>query len=80
MKDGGPIFPQMITLDRGTIYDGMSLRDYFAAQAMNGLVERWSPSAITASAEIAGFAYNLADAMLKERESTPCIPQETGHE
>lgn len=47
---------------------GMTLRDWFAGQAIVGLVERWSPSGISASDEIAQFAYLLADAMLKERE------------
>lgn len=50
--------------------DGMTLRDYFAAKAMQSIVERsyndisWDHS----YEQIAGMAYLQADAMLKERE------------
>ena len=60
---GGPAFSVPDSCEHG----GMTLRDYFASHAMMGLVERWSPSAITSSDEIAKFAYGLADAMLKAR-------------
>lgn len=43
---------------------GMSLRDYFAAQAIAGLAANMVP--IT---NLARYAYELADAMLKEREA-----------
>ena len=49
--------------------DGMTLRDYFAAKAMQGLLSDpdWRidlPFSATASA-----AYKMADAMLKAREA-----------
>lgn len=48
----------------GQLFHGMTLRDYFAAQAMNGLVglnTKWQEY------EIAFVAYKMADAMLKAR-------------
>ncbi len=44
---------------------GMSLRDYFAAQAMNGVLN--DPNLDMSGDEIARWAYAIADAMLKER-------------
>lgn len=63
-KDGGPAFP--LTSDRLDMPRGMSLRDYFAAAALNGLLA--AGGGVTKSADgWAGTAYTLADAMLKER-------------
>ena len=45
---------------------GMTLRDYFAAQALQGLVTTESNSSVEKHAEI---AYRLADAMLRAREA-----------
>lgn len=51
---------------RAEAVGGMTLRDYFAAKAMQGLMA--SPSD-PASLEIAAeWSYKVADAMLKERE------------
>jgi hypothetical protein len=49
-------------------YNGMTLRDYFAAKAMQALLVRETkicddPMLYT------GAAYDLADAMMKEREA-----------
>ena len=45
---------------------GMTLRDYFAAKAMQGwLVETSEGVSVTA---VARFAYEVADAMMKARE------------
>jgi hypothetical protein len=44
---------------------GMSLRDYFAGQALNGYcVHGYVPS----MRQVAGWCYEFADAMLKARE------------
>ena len=64
---GGPAFPT------GTAYQGMSLRDYFAAKAMQGgigLIPHMKPPAdgITVPQAITKMAYEYADAMLKARE------------
>ena len=74
-KTGGPAFPAQFFDERAT---GMTLRDYFAAKAMQGLMSgRWKSDmhgqqfdAYRADAsEWAKSAYHFADAMLKERET-----------
>ena len=45
--------------------NGMTLRDYFAAKAMQGLLADPNTPEIM---DIAGAAYEVADAMLAERE------------
>ena len=58
-ETGGPAFPTI-----GTDIDGMTLRDYFAAKAMQGIQSRvnWDMVAV------ARLAYEQADEMLKARE------------
>ena len=46
---------------------GMTLRDYFAAHAMQGLVT--GTTTIPTAEKFAEVAYQLADAMLKAREA-----------
>ena len=47
---------------------GASLRDYFAAKAMQGFVSSYQEGDVTSSFEdIAGDAYDMADAMLEAR-------------
>lgn len=69
VKDGGPAFP--CGLQSGHLepkHGGMSLRDYFAAKWLQGWVA--NPSSADATAEeAAGWAYAMADAMLKARET-----------
>ncbi len=58
---GGPAFPTHLNLTQG-----MTLRDYFAAKAMQGLLA----SEVNAPRhEFAAEAYAMADAMLKAREA-----------
>jgi hypothetical protein len=70
MKDtGGPAFPfvfdDMATRSR-QIYTGMSIRDWFAGMAMQGLLA--CPVQPQSGPDMyARDAYTLADAMLKER-------------
>lgn len=47
--------------------DGMTLRDYFASQALTGLLAN-SASPLAAWSDYAKDAYALADVMLTERE------------
>jgi hypothetical protein len=48
---------------------GMSLRDYFAANAMQGILAgTLTPSQVWSQDEAAETAYCVADAMLKARE------------
>lgn len=73
IPDGGPAFPTSCcpgeckdAHEVDAPGEGMSLRDYFAAGALQGLLalhlQTFSP--IQASAEL---AYKYADAMIKER-------------
>lgn len=75
---GGPAFPTIHTIDGNWVPDprpehmGMSLRDYFAAQALAGLLAENAianrPSRL-ASYDVASRAYEMADAMLDARET-----------
>jgi len=48
---------------------GMSLRDWFAGLAMQGLIAQSNCTAIGSEGPIgAKFAYDMADAMMRERE------------
>lgn len=47
------------------LHDGMTLRDYFAAKALQGLISTEGAGSAERYAEI---AYKLADAMLKARD------------
>lgn len=67
IKDGGPAFPQHsvpVYQERPHLW-GMSLRDYFAGQALVGTLA--GPDAGPRDKDIARRAYELADAMLAER-------------
>ena len=47
---------------------GMTLRDYFAAQALNGLIAQSGGTALSSDVEQgAKYAYMMADAMIAER-------------
>jgi hypothetical protein len=50
---------------------GMTLRDYFAAKAMQGFLHYSATKSIYAPPdnELAKLAYDLADAMMKAREA-----------
>lgn len=69
-KNGGFAFPVQSTKDiHGYGEDGrpaMTLRDYFAAKALEGML---ADSSCNPCADVASeIAYNYADAMLKARE------------
>jgi hypothetical protein len=66
---GGPAFPNQYGLNFSE-KQGMTLRDYFAAQAMNGMIamRQSSPNHSDAIIAIAKYAYEQADEMLKARE------------
>jgi hypothetical protein len=72
---GGPAFP---TPTHNLQNDGMTLRDYFAAKAMQGLIScpDWRENAgdevgMDASDFTASVAYMMADAMIKTRRQDP---------
>lgn len=57
-------------LDDKAVDYGISLRDHFAAAALQGYLASWPAESAIArhAATIAQTAYQLADAMLAERE------------
>jgi hypothetical protein len=63
-----PAFP--VSGDWSQIKDkGMSLRDYFAAKAMQGALAGIATRAeVVRYSELAGLAYEVADAMLEARD------------
>jgi len=71
---GGPAFPTP-RYERGDMYSlGMTLRDYFAAKALQGLLADPEPFDLcegdkTIADTYAKEAYVYADAMLKAREA-----------
>ena len=73
LNDGGPAFPRPLGGDVNNYWnreqDGMSLRDWFAGQALAGLFA--NPNAIGTFQDIADDTYKVADAMLKAREVKP---------
>jgi hypothetical protein len=75
---GGPAFPTVTSREAytgehfRTIHDsenGMSLRDYYAGQALAGFVMEFfrNSAAWTGYGDFAESCYHLADAMLAER-------------
>ncbi len=71
---GGPAFPFAFG-DDDRVSDGMTLRDYFAAKAMQALIrdpwyaEQKNTAMSDLAVGIAKDAYTTADFMLKARES-----------
>lgn len=68
-QDDKPAFP--ITAGNQVYCTGMTLRDYFAAQAIAGMMANCDSTGMNgwlgAQDHLAKFAYNIADAMMKER-------------
>lgn len=70
-KTGGAAFPASGHPDMQFVaQEGMTLRDYFAAKAMNGILS--NPAMIDTATDqtiewVAKNAYQMADAMLKAR-------------
>jgi hypothetical protein len=68
---GGPAFPYEYfdkQLNQNRIAVGMTLRDYFAVKALQGiLTATLTPSTVWSQDAAAETAYNVADAMLKAR-------------
>lgn len=85
MKDGGPAFPTFpyqLSTDKSAVsgVDGMTLRDYFAGEALNGMVSALTKFRddmgcaeiiLNRPNDISELAYLYADAMLAVRERKP---------
>ena len=69
-KNGGPAFPLREQFT-GIQHGGMTLRDYFAAKAMQGLISEaaWDYSKGHCNAELVKRAWIIADQMLEAREA-----------
>ena len=65
--DGGPAFPH-IDSECGRFEEGMTLRDYFAAKALQGLLSRIGHDKMNVHDVLAQRTYAIADAMLEARE------------
>jgi len=71
---GGPAFPVHpdMAAQLGCVPSqsdaGMTLRDYFAAKAMQSMLAHPNSKEIASPQVYAGAAYQMADAMLKARE------------
>lgn len=71
---GGPAFPRPASVAPRVAdikqQDGMTLRDYFAAHALMGMMASRNPSSPRFHPDDdAAYVYSVADAMLKARES-----------
>lgn len=70
--DNTPAFPIPLQPGQGwqgmAPCDGMTMRDYFAAKAMHASMSL-DPANAASSGEHARWAYEMADAMLRVRES-----------
>lgn len=73
IDDGGPAFP-VIDYGNGnyapSVSHGLSLRDYFAAQALAGQINYEGMEGCDPKMQ-AAMAYELADAMLAQRRKEP---------
>ncbi len=68
IETGGPAFPVFPDTGKGhaAAFKGMTLRDYFAAKAMVGLI--WNTDLdLDTREDLAEVAYAYADSMLKVR-------------
>ena len=63
---GGPAFPSPFVME---LNQGLTIRDYFAAKAMQGLIERGFTEFGNRESAYTNLAYIYADAMLKAREA-----------
>ncbi len=63
-NDGGPAFSHSRL---GSDSDGMSLRDWFAGQALAGLLSIYEFAEDVGESDIARMSYAQADAMLEAR-------------
>ncbi len=62
--NGGPAFPSLAG-PLSTGQTGMTLRDWFAGQALMGLMA--DPGVTSSHQIVAGACYRFADAMIEER-------------
>jgi hypothetical protein len=66
---GGRAFPLVSDTYSAVRSEGMTLRDYFAAKAIQGMFASGNLPKSVQDDELASVAYEFADAMLKAREA-----------
>lgn len=67
-ETGGPAFPCTVyKLGEEHRFCGMTLRDYFAGEALKGICSHQETWGLRSVRQIAEQAYLIADIMLKER-------------
>ena len=71
-NDGGEAFPFVVPIQFDNVYEGMTLRDWFAGQAVAAVYHDWNDWGTqglprNAGTDIAFYAYKIADAMIMER-------------
>ena len=77
INDGGPAFPMGYHPDGNSAdHFGMTLRDWFAGQALQGWLASFGPDQVHPVAtdienSVAKQAYQMADAMIAAREVKP---------
>jgi hypothetical protein len=74
IDDGGSAFPVQVPSYNGVpahINEGMSLRDWFAGQALTIVYMRFETSADPCLSDLAMQAYFIADAMIEARKVQP---------
>lgn len=75
INDGGPAFPLPFNRDPGMPgVNGISVRDWFAGQALAGEVASWQTSTnhpADHAAQLAVNMYRIADAMIAARTRAP---------
>ena len=66
-------FPQPDMVDNGELISqgdtGMTLRDYFAAKAMEGMILKYPITEADARKKIAAAAFRMADTMMEARDA-----------
>ena len=63
-----PVFPTPAGVQHN---DGMTIRDYFAAAALQGLLSSIEPNQLWCGEDVAVVCYRTADALLRAREVKP---------
>ena len=77
INDGGPAFPHKRQIRcNGEVIDsemepGMTLRDYFAAASLQGLMANPECNKTWDESDVAKFCYEMSNEMLKAREVKP---------
>ena len=66
VNDGGSAFPSHGTMGE-VVQEGMTLRDWFAGQALMGYLANPAPGAVIES-QMVKICYIMADAMIAEGE------------